>query len=459
MPKQKSGSLVHVPDGTGGMRQIADLRFEEGDWPIILNIPARDAENWMAHVSAETEERGWSSNSFAQLDSAENSGSLFVHTSIGQTPATLEIVWEKTRGKELHVRARPNGDPILSLTSAHEFINAITTRVREKKTLRAHRQALLIYDGLPWRGELWLDENHRLGPPSKHADWLLAPQAIIVDVMCEGIGQQGVMANFQQRLHEIRVFLSMVLGIDTSINKIEFGWVPEINSQGNFSDCRLQNIGYIETVQTHGFPVVGSARPVERRVAERPGLGPYGITSDVHEKWVPTDIEQLWDSFMRLSSSKREHLLRAGNAHLSAAKMWPDQRTAYAAFLVVACEALKPEGKKFDELNVYDIVASLVSRDEAQRLRDLTYHPQKIRSGHLHRGELAAGELLPMFLHNHFRDPAFDEMLRTLSTVTQICLIEWLRFKGEYQIIRIPRAVQKTASHSKPAPAHGRVKK
>ena len=118
----------------------------------------------------------------------------------------------------------------------------------------------------------------------------------------------------------------------------------------------------------------------------------------MHEEWIPDDIEQLWESFVRLPSPKREHLLRAGNAYLIAKSMWPDQRTAYVAFLVVACEALKPTGKRYDRLNAYDVIASLVSASEAQRLHELSIHPQKVRSEHVHRGELAAGELLPMLM-------------------------------------------------------------
>jgi hypothetical protein len=58
MPKKKSGAQFHVADGAGGMRQVADLRFEAGEWPIELVVPANDAESWMAHLEAEPEERG-----------------------------------------------------------------------------------------------------------------------------------------------------------------------------------------------------------------------------------------------------------------------------------------------------------------------------------------------------------------------------------------------------------------
>ena len=435
MPKQKSSAQIHVADGAGGMRHVSDLRFEAGEWPIELVVPANDAEIWMAHLDAEAEEHGWYSSSFSQLEATENSGTLSVHTAIGPYTPTLDIVWERPRGKELRLRARPSGDPALPLDVAHAFINSVSERVRVRKTLRAHRRAFLTYDGLPWQGELWLDADHRLGPPSRHPDTLLGPQIVVVDAMIEGIGQQGVTATFQKRLRELQVFLGFVLGIKPEISKFERAWVPEVDAEGRFTDCKLRDVGYIELSPQEGFPKPGSARPIERRNVTRPGLGPLGITSDVNELWVPADIERLWDTFVRLPDSRREHLLRAGNAYLIAKSMWPDQRTAYAAFLVVACEALKPTGKRYNSLEIYDVIASLLSPNEAKHLRELSVlHPQRVRHGHLHRGELAAGKLLPMLVHDHFMDPSFDEMLSALTAISRLCLIEWLRCGGSYRV-------------------------
>lgn len=439
MPKQKSSAQIYVADGAGagGMRQVTDVRFEAGEWPIALVVPANDAEVWMAHLNAEAEERGWGVSSFSQLEATENSGTLSVQTATGASPATLDIAWDRLRGKELRLRARPSVDPVLSVDVARDFINAVSTRARAGKTLRAHRQALLSYDGLPWRGELWLDAAHRLGPPSKHPGSLLGPQIVIFDAMIEGIGQQGVNANFQTRLHELRVFLGFVLGLNITTSKFKFEWVCDLNSQGSITDCSLRHVGYVETVASHGFPAAGSAAAIERRAVTRPSLGPYGISADMREEWVPADIEQLWNAFVQLPTPKREHLLRAGNAHLIARSMWPDQRTAYAAFLVVACEALKPPGKRHDRMNIYDVVASLVGIGDAQLLRQAALHPQKVRSEHFHRGKLAAGEFLPLLMQDHFRDPSFDETLRILSQVCRVCLIEWLRCEGTYKIVRL----------------------
>jgi hypothetical protein len=460
MPKQKPSAQIQVADGAGGLRPVIDLRFDDGDWAIELVVPANDAETWMAHLSAEMEERGWNSSGLSQLDSAENSGTLSVHTTSGLSPPGLDIVWEKPRGAALRLRARPSGTPVLSLEVARDFIDATSARQRTGETLRAHRWELLTYDGLPWRGELWLESEIRLGPPSKHpSDALLGPQVVIVDAMIEGIGHQGVSTNFQTFLYELRVFLSVVLGLHVTINKWERGWIYQLDEKLRITDCTLGHVGYAETSKSTQFPSIGNAPPIERREVSRPGLGQTGIWPDMHEQWVPADIEQLWYIFAGLPAHKREHFLRAGNAYLIARSMWPDQRTAYAAFLVVACEALKPSGKRHDKANVYDVVASLITPSDGERLRGLSVPPQRVRSKHVHRAELAAGELLPMLIHNPFKDPSFDEMISELSRISRVCLIEWLRCKGDYKLVRLPKDDRSSFTNSIPGVRGGGGKK
>ena|SRR5437870_9000000 len=67
----------------------------------------------------------------------------------------------------------------------------------------------------------------------------------------------------------------------------------------------------------------------------------------------------------------------------------------------------------------------------------MSFPPQRVRSKHLHRGELLGGELLPILIQNPFEDPSFREMLDELSRISRTCLIEWLRCKGEYELIRL----------------------
>lgn len=435
MPAQKPSATIHISDGAGSMRQIVDMRFETGEWPIQLKIRAKDAEAWMAHLTAEVEERGWNSGGISQLGSDENRGSLTVSVSNASPSSTLDIIWERRRDKRLQLQVRPSGSPILSLDILTSFIEAINTRLQARTTLRQHTRGFLVYDGLPWLGELWLDSNLRLGPPEKHPPSLIGPQAIVVDLMAEGIGRNGVTANFHSRLHELCVFLSFTLGLNVSVTKHEYCWVSYLNTESGITECKLMYGGYTETSAITAFPIAGSVRNIERREALRPGLGPYGIHLDMHEQWVPTDIQTLWTAFADLNRSMRTHLLRAGSAYMNAQLMPKDHRTARAAFLVVTCEALKPAGKRYDRMNIYDVVASLISREEAEGLRALDFGPQRVRSRHLHRGELSAGELSPMLLNDYFADPSFSQMYQVLYKVTRVCLIEWLRAGGKYKVV------------------------
>jgi hypothetical protein len=450
MPKQKSSSQIHVGDGAGGMRPVADLRFEVDEWPIELVIPANDAETWMAHLSAEMQERGWNSSGLSQMETAENSGTFSVHAANGPSPPTLHIVWEKPRDADLRVRARSGGSPIMSVDLARGFIDAVNERARKRITARAHRWDLLTYHGLPWRGELWLGDDVRLGPPSRFPDALLGPQVVVIDAMVDGIGHSGITANFQTRMQDLRIFLGVVLGICATPVRPELGWVAQFDEQRRPTACTLQSIGYWEVGPPRTFPVRGSCPPVPRESVVRPGVGRTGIWPDMCERWVPADIEDLRRAFTALPAAKRDNLLRAGNAYLIAHSMWPDQRTAYAVFLVVACEALKPTGKQYDQMNVYGVFASLVGPGEAVRLRELSIHPQQVRNRHVHRGELAAGELLPMLIHNNFADPSLDEMLSELSWICRVCLIEWLRCGGQYKVVHPPRARRSPATSNTP---------
>jgi hypothetical protein len=428
--RQPSSAQVFVADGASGMRPVDDLRFEKGEWPIDRVVPANRAGVWMAHLHAEIEARGWNASSFSQLHAAENSGTISVHTGTGSSPPGLDIVYERLRDARLHLRARPSGEPLLPIDEAAEFLARVGERLDSGETDRGHRREFLSYDGLAWRGELWLDADLRLGPPSKFPEALIGPQVLVVDTMIEGIGQQGITANFQIRVHELVIFLGIVLGMRLAPVRWRQEWVPEVGADGRIDDCTLRTVGYSELSPVPGFPKVGMAEPIERRDLVRPGLGPQGIWPDMHERWVPSDIEDLWAMFVSLPSAKRDQLLRAGNAYLIAGSMWPDQRTAYATFLVVACESLKPTGKRSNRRNIHDVVRSLLGQAEADRLRQLPIPPQLVRHGLVHRGELRAGELGPMLIHDYFADPSLDETLEELAVITRACLIEWLRREG-----------------------------
>lgn len=318
--RQRSSAQVFVADGAGGMRPVDDLRFEEGEWPIDLVVASDRGASWMAYLHAEIEARGWNASSFSQLHPAENSGTISVRTAAGSSPPALDIVYGGVRDARLHLRARPGGHPPLPVDDARQFLARVGERLDAGETDRGHRRELLSYDGLPWRGELWLGGDIRLGPPSKFPGALR--QVLVVDAMIDGIGQQGITSNFQIRVHELTIFLGLVLGMHLTPVRWHDEWVPEVGLDGRISDCTLRPVGYSEISAVPRFPEGGSAAPVARRDVSRPGLGPPGISPDMSERWVPSDIEELWATFASLPSVKRaksetDRLSRSSRVHTS----------------------------------------------------------------------------------------------------------------------------------------------
>jgi len=438
MAKERAGARISVADGAGGLREVEDHRFDDTHWPVELRVEADDAQAWIAHVTAEAEARGWSSASYGQLEAAQNSGSLTLHLTPGSAGPTIDVAWEKKREAHLDVRVRPGGEPPPALALVQEFVDAVNARVRDRQTDTKHHRAVLLYDGLHWTGELWLTETLRLGPPSRFAPALNSTQAVIVDAQASGIGWQGVLADFHRLLREVRLVLSPLLGVHLTLEGGGQGWVPEFDEKHQLSDCRMRATGYWEGWLPGGFPSMGAAPPIER-ISMREELARLGIPATQRAIRVPDEVESLWHAFGALPDPLKQQFLNACNAFSIASDLWPDQRTACAAFLVVTCEALKPAGRRYRSANVYDVIASLVGEAFATDLRGHAVSPQKTRSEHFHRGVLVADDLPNMLFGDPFSDPSFDAMLRELWRAARICLVEWLSRGGRYQFVRLTR--------------------
>jgi hypothetical protein len=124
--------------------------------------------------------------------------------------------------------------------------------------------------------------------------------------------------------------------------------------------------------------------------------------------------------------------LNAANLFQPAGEISWEYRSARGVFLVAACEALKPSGKKHDRANIYDVVKSLLGESVADSLRAHDLPPQFLRNQHLHRGDFGGSSIKSMLTNDMFRDPSMDQILRSLSSVTQACLVAWLERKGSY---------------------------
>lgn len=437
---QKPTATVLVADGAGGLRPIEPQGFEDGLWPVQRLIPARDATEWMAHWSAIAESRGWAASALSQLHAEHNAGSLTVHLAAGPEAAAIDCAWEKLRDGDLRVRVRPNPARPPAAGVLEGFLAQIDDHLQRHVRDKAYRRGWLRYEGLPWTGELWLTDELRLGRPSRFPTSLLGPQVVLVDALVEGIGRRGLQDAFTERLRDLKLVLSPLLGVGFNDRlQSETDWVPEINDQYQITDCRPRSVGYVELEAQNEFPVRGGTDVLPLLEVTRPGLEPFGIRFEDQCIKVARDTPELWRRFCALPAEDQDQFRRACNIYGIAQSMWPDQRTAYAALLVVACETLKPRGRRARGANIYDVVATLLGRDDAEALKADRHSPQQVRSDHVHRGKLAGNDLAARLSGDDFRDPSFDEMLRRLSPVVRLCLIEWLRLGGIKRIAWMPR--------------------
>ena len=82
--------------------------------------------------------------------------------------AAFDLVWEKLRDKALVVQARPGGDPVPTIPDLRCFLAAATKATRSKRRAVQHKRAYLVVpNGQPWSGDLWLTPKLCLGAPSK----------------------------------------------------------------------------------------------------------------------------------------------------------------------------------------------------------------------------------------------------------------------------------------------------
>ena len=437
MAKQKTSVTLLVADGAGGMRPLDDLRFSDGDWPARLRVPAKHADKWMAYLDAECEMRSYSNSSSSQLEVGENSGTMQVRLSSGASAPTFDIVWERERDKHLKIRARPSGEPRPSDADVRGFLAAVTRALRSKRLKRSHRRTYLTYRGVPWCGELWLTPELCLGPPTKQPEYQNDPHIIIVDALVEGIGSKGVNDEFRRVVRELVIFLDVVVGTHTQEQKDERVWIYSADAQGHYTDTAFRTSAYYELDPTPQMPVPGRCPPVPIKKVQR--IGTISISSPRDQQSVPEDTAALWNQLQSLHPALHRQVLEAGNAFTIAQSLWPDQRTAFASFLVVACEALKPTSRKYRRANIYDVIASFQGPAAAEALRKLEPHPQDLRSEHFHRGKVVAEELAPRFGTDYFADPGFDDLLRALWEACHVCLTEWLRRAGAYKFQWMPR--------------------
>jgi len=402
--------------------EIKDRRFEGGDWPIKFDIPVEDADRWSRYLGWGCHKRGWSPSSLGQMERAENSGTITV--SANGKPQ-LDIVWERRRARPLKLKARLAASSDLSLPEAEQFFTDVNEKCRSGVTESIYLGGTLQYEGLAWRGELWLDDDTRLAPPSLQDETaIIGPRIVHVDVTAPCIGQPDVARVRPQLLTEISLFLSVVMR--EAVRLPDAGKVWVLTADG--LSCEVRHLMYLEPSNPTTMPARGTVQQVPLHRADDP---PQGIL-DQTEISIRDDVASLWQSFRGLSAERRNQFLQAAAKWQEAMIHWQDRPSLSFALMAVSCEALKPPNA--DERNCYDVIEALLGKQTVEKIRQNPFPAQRVRSTHLHSGEFHGYELVMMDFMRTYDDPSFREASWEMAKITPAAIIEWLKRGGTFAL-------------------------
>jgi hypothetical protein len=429
MVKRKPRTQISVADGAGGMMPVEDRRFERGDWPISFDIPVaqEQSERWSRYLSWECNRRGWSPSQLSQVDRAENSGTIVI-TASGKPK--LDIVWERKRGGPLKVRARLAASSDLSPAEAEQFFGDVNDHCRSAVTVPVYARGTLQYEGRAWRGELWLDNNTRLAPPSLQDETAIhGPRIVHVDAVLESIGEPDVTYARQEMLIEVSAFLSVAMRCAVRLPEYGRTWVVTADMRG----CEVRSLGYLEPVNPLSLPSRGTIKKVPLRALDTP---PGGIPEN--EVSLRDDVVELWGLYRKLGAEQRLQFLQAAAKWQEAMIHWQDRPSLSFALMAVSCEALKPSDAD-ERRNCHDVIQALLGKTAVDRIRQNPFPAQHVRSTHLHSGELHGSELIMMDFMRTYEDPSFRDAHRGMADVTPAVIIEWLKRRGTVNLPNIKK--------------------
>ena len=362
MVKKKSRVVLTVPDGAGGSMKLQNRGFEKGDWTIEFEIPSEQeqADRWPRYLSAECNRRDWQISAIGQIERAENSGTIMI-TSHGQPQ--INIVWDRARDRANKVRASVPSTSKLSISEAKDFIARVNEACSSAFTEQIYVRGTLQYDsGLPWCGELWLDDRTRIGPPSLIGGTEInSPKNIHVDALLDCIGESDVPLAREQMLLKVSAFLSVVTKRAVRLPQQGMVWVWS----ADWKSSELRQLGYLEQQNPTKMPVRGTVKPVSLHPFGNP---PQGIDGSSTELTVRSDVAELWGLYCRLDTQRGNQFLQAAAKWQEAMIHWQDRPSLSFALMVVACEALKPADSDSQQ-NCYDVIEALLGRKVVDRLR------------------------------------------------------------------------------------------
>jgi hypothetical protein len=430
MVKRKSRTEIKVTDGAGGMMKLEDRRFERGAWPISFEVPVahEEADRWSRYLTWSCHERGWTASSLRQLERAENSGTITV---IGNGKPKLDIVWERKSDGPLNVKARSAAASDMLSSEAEEFLSEVNHRCRSAITVPLYVRSTLEYQGLPWCGELWLDNNTRLAAPSLHDKLTLLNGAgvVHVDALLDCIGQPDVVYARQQMLLEMSLFLSVVTQRAVQLPAVGRVWTFRDDGKGS----EVRQLGYLEPANPLSMPTPRSLKQVPLyKLDDDPSSRPQNEIS------VRNDVSDLWKLFCALSPEQRLQFLQAAAKWQEAMIHWQDRPSLSFALMAVACEALKPSDAD-ERQNCYNVIEALLGRATVDRVRQNPFPAQHVRNTHLHSGQLHGSELIMLDFMRTYEDPTFRDAHREMARITPAAIVEWLKRRGTFHLLTVEK--------------------
>jgi hypothetical protein len=131
------------------------------------------------------------------------------------------------------------------------------------------------------------------------------------------------------------------------------------------------------------MPTKGRSQPVPLKAIQRPDFSLRGIDGTEAELHLPEDIVDLWQAFTRLPLDRRRQFLQVGSMWQLALSLGHEYQTARFAWMVAACEVLKPQDPLFRDHNIYHVVDALLGKPKADLLQEQWFRPQDVRNAHL----------------------------------------------------------------------------
>jgi hypothetical protein len=312
------------------------------------------------------------------------------------------------------------------MSEAEQFFREVNSDCAAGRTTPLYLRGTLQYEGMPWRGEHWLDNTTRLAPPSLQDQLSLHNGARIVhiDAMVPCIGEPDVAYMRQQMLDEVSFFLSVVMHVAIRLLQSSRAWVWTADGRG----CEVRSLGYCEPDNPLSMPAAGTTKQVPLHPPDHPPMW-----QDVGEVSLRDDISALWDAFRSLDAERRLQFLQAAAKWQEALIHWQDRPSLSFALMAVSCEALKPSGAD-QRQNCYDVIEALLGKPVADELRQHPFPAQQVRSTHLHSGEFHGSELIMANFMRTYQDPSFQEAHRRMAQITPATIVEWLKRRGGFKL-------------------------